>query len=131
MKMLHFAVDGLLSFSTAPLRITLASGFAIAALAFAAGIAAAVLKLAGAFETPGWASLVVVLSFFSGIQLIVLGTIGMYVGRIYLQGKQRPLYLVSSTAGFERPGDHPETGGAAAPPRIYQERLSPSERQPR
>ena len=102
MRMLHFAVDGLLSFSTAPLRMTLASGFAIAGLAFAAGIAAAVLKLAGAFETPGWASLIVVLSFFSGIQLIVLGTVGLYVGRIYLQGKQRPLYLVSSAIGFDR-----------------------------
>jgi dolichol-phosphate mannosyltransferase len=102
-RMLRFAVDGLLSFSTAPLRITLASGFAIAGLAFAAGLAAIVLKLAGAFTTPGWASLIVVLSFFSGIQLVVLGTIGLYVGRIYAQGKQRPLYLVSSTVGFDRP----------------------------
>jgi glycosyltransferase involved in cell wall biosynthesis len=102
-RMLHFAADGLLSFSTAPLRITLASGFAIAGLAFAAGIAAIVLKLAGAFTAPGWASLIVVLSFFSGIQLVVLGTIGLYVGRIYAQGKQRPLYLVSTAVGFERP----------------------------
>jgi polyisoprenyl-phosphate glycosyltransferase len=101
-RMLRFAIDGLLSFSTAPLRITLASGFVIAGLAFAAGIAAAVLKLAGAFETPGWASLIVVLTFFSGIQLVVLGTIGLYVGRIYAQGKQRPLYLVSSAIGFDR-----------------------------
>jgi glycosyltransferase involved in cell wall biosynthesis len=100
-RMLRFAIDGLLSFSTAPLRITLASGFAIAGLAFAAGIAAIVLKIAGAYHTPGWASLIVVLSFFSGIQLIVLGTIGLYVGRIYAQGKQRPLYLVSSAVGFE------------------------------
>jgi polyisoprenyl-phosphate glycosyltransferase len=101
-QMLRFAVDGLLSFSTAPLRFTLASGFVIAALAFAAGIAAVVLKLAGAYHTPGWASLIVVLSFFSGIQLIVLGTIGLYVGRIYLQGKRRPLYLVSEATGFDR-----------------------------
>jgi glycosyltransferase involved in cell wall biosynthesis len=103
-KMLRFAVDGLISFSTAPLRLTLASGFAIAGLAFAAGIAAIVLKLAdSSFTPPGWASLIVVLSFFSGIQLIVLGTIGLYVGRIYAQGKQRPLYLVSRAVGFDRP----------------------------
>jgi glycosyltransferase involved in cell wall biosynthesis len=100
MRMLRFAVDGLLSFSTVPLRVTLASGFAIAGLAFAAGIAAVVLKLVGAFETPGWASLIVVLSFFSGVQLIVLGTIGLYVGRIYAQGKDRPLYLVDRAVGF-------------------------------
>jgi polyisoprenyl-phosphate glycosyltransferase len=102
-RMLRFAFDGLISFSTAPLRVTLASGFAIAGLAFAAGIAAIVLKIAGAFTAPGWASLIVVLSFFSGIQLIVLGTIGLYVGRIYAQGKQRPLYLVSNAVGFEGP----------------------------
>jgi hypothetical protein len=119
-RMLRFAFDGLISFSTAPLRLTLASGFVIAGLAFAYGIVAIVLKLEGAFTTPGWASMVVVLTFFSGIQLIVLGTIGLYVGRIYLQGKHRPLYLVSSAVGFEPAAD--EVG--------YRERLSPRERQP-
>jgi glycosyltransferase involved in cell wall biosynthesis len=99
-RMMRFAVDGLISFSTAPLRITLAAGFAIAGLAFFAGMAAILLKLVGAFTTPGWASLVVVFSFFSGVQFIVLGTIGLYVGRIYAQGKQRPLYLVERTVGF-------------------------------
>src|SRR5262249_20408967 len=84
-NMLRFAVDGLLSFSPVPLRVTLASGFVIAALAFVAGITAIFLKIFGAFTTPGWASLIVVLTFFSGVQLIVLGTIGLYVGRIYAQ----------------------------------------------
>jgi dolichol-phosphate mannosyltransferase len=102
-SMIRFATDGLLSFSTVPLRITLAAGFAIAGLAFAAGIAAILLKLLGAFTAPGWASLVVVLSFFSGVQFIVLGTIGLYVGRIYAQGKQRPLYLVDEALGFGEP----------------------------
>jgi len=101
-KMVRFAADGVISFSTAPLRITLAAGFAIAGVAFVAGIAAILLKLLGAFTTPGWASLVVVLSFFSGVQFMVLGTIGLYVGRIYAQGKQRPLYLVDRTVGFGR-----------------------------
>jgi polyisoprenyl-phosphate glycosyltransferase len=102
-QMLRFAADGLLSFSTAPLRLTLAAGFLIAGLAFAAGLAAIVAKLLGAFATPGWASLVVVLSFFSGVQLMVLGTIGLYIGRIYAQGKGRPLYLVDSAVGFGEP----------------------------
>jgi dolichol-phosphate mannosyltransferase len=108
-RMLRFATDGLLSFSTAPLRITLASGFVIAGLAFAAGIAAILLKAFGAFTTPGWASLIVVLTFFSGVQLMVLGTIGLYVGRIYAQGKGRPLYLVRRAVGFE-----PSSGAATA-----------------
>jgi polyisoprenyl-phosphate glycosyltransferase len=100
-RMIRFATDGLLSFSTIPLRLTLAGGFAIAGLAFAAGLAAIVLKLAGAFTAPGWASLIVVLTFFSGVQIIVLGTIGLYVGRIYAQGKHRPLYLVDRALGFD------------------------------
>jgi polyisoprenyl-phosphate glycosyltransferase len=112
-RMLRFATDGLLSFSTAPLRITLASGFVIAGLAFAAGIAAVLLKIFGAFTTPGWASLIVVLSFFSGVQLIVLGTIGLYVGRIYAQGKDRPLYLVERAVGFGS-GSDPSASGRAS-----------------
>ncbi len=110
-RMLRFAADGLLSFSTVPLRVTLASGFVIAALAFAAGIAAILLKIFGAFTTPGWASLIVVLSFFSGVQLIVLGTIGLYVGRIYAQGKERPLYLVDRAVGF---GQSPASSGVVS-----------------
>jgi glycosyltransferase involved in cell wall biosynthesis len=105
-RMLRFAADGLLSFSTVPLRFMLASGFVIAGLAFAAGIAAIAVKLAGGFTVPGWASLMVVVSFFSGVQLIVLGTVGVYVGRIYAQGKHRPLYVVDRAEGF---------GGPAAP----------------
>lgn len=99
-KTVRFAADGLLSFSTVPLKLTLAVGFALAALALAAGVGAILLELFGAFTTPGWALLVVALSFFSGLQLVVLGTIGLYVGRIYSQGKQRPLYLVDSAVGF-------------------------------
>lgn len=100
-RMMKFATDALLSFSTAPLRLTLATGFVIAGVAFAVGIAAILVKLLGGFTVPGWASLIVVLSFFSGVQLIVLGTIGLYVGRIYAQGKNRPLYLVARTVGFD------------------------------
>jgi glycosyltransferase involved in cell wall biosynthesis len=114
-SMVRFATDGLMSFSTVPLRITLAGGFVIAGLAFAAGIGAILLKLLGAFTVPGWASLVVALSFFTGVQFIVLGTIGLYVGRIYAQGKQRPLYLVDRTVGFgeSAPRRGPAAGASA------------------
>ena len=99
-RMIKFAIDGLISFSTIPLRLALGLGFVISMLAFAAGIVAAVLKLAGAYTIPGWASLTVLLSFFSGVQLLVLGVMGQYVGRIYEQGKARPLYLISEAHGF-------------------------------
>jgi polyisoprenyl-phosphate glycosyltransferase len=107
-RMVRFAADGLLGFSTAPLRLAMALGFAISALAFVIGATAIVLKLAGALPpVSGWASLTVIISFFSGIQLIVLATVGLYVGRAYEQGKQRPLYLLSEARGFKPEPDRP------------------------
>jgi polyisoprenyl-phosphate glycosyltransferase len=101
-RMLRFATDGLISFSTAPLRLALGLGFLISFVAFVAGVTFIVLKLAGAYTFPGWTSVAVMLAFFTGVQLLVLGAIGQYVGRIYQQGKHRPLYLVSEAHGFER-----------------------------
>jgi len=101
-RMIRFAIDGLISFSTIPLRLALGLGFVISGLAFAAGVVAVILKLAGAYAIPGWASVVVLVSFFSGVQLLVLGMMGQYVGRVYEQGKGRPLYLISETHGFSR-----------------------------
>jgi dolichol-phosphate mannosyltransferase len=101
-KLVRLGADGLFSFSTAPLRIILGLGFAFAGLAFLVALLAIALKLAGTYDVPGWASLVVAFSFFSGLQLILLGTVGMYVGRIHDQGKHRPLYLVDEVHGFER-----------------------------
>ena len=102
MKLARLGTDGLFSFSTAPLRIILGLGFLFAGLAFLGALVAIALKIAGTYDVPGWASLVVAFSFFSGLQLILLGTVGMYVGRIHDQGKHRPLYLVDEVHGFER-----------------------------
>jgi dolichol-phosphate mannosyltransferase len=100
-KMAQFAVDGLLSFTRAPLRLTLNVGFGLSALAFVLGGVFFVLKLLGTYTVPGWASLAVVTSFFAGAQLAVLGVMGEYVGRIYEEVKRRPLYLVSDLEGHE------------------------------
>jgi polyisoprenyl-phosphate glycosyltransferase len=99
-KMLTFAVDGILSFSNAPLRLALAMGFFVAAVSFLGGIASVVLKLSGGFTVPGWTSVILVSSFLGGVQLIVLGVIGEYVGKIYTEAKKRPLYIVNDAAGF-------------------------------
>jgi polyisoprenyl-phosphate glycosyltransferase len=101
-RLATLGANGLLSFSTAPLRLILGLGFAIAGFAFVCALVAIGLKIADAYDVPGWASLVVVFSFFSGVQLILLGTVGVYVGRIHEQGKQRPLYLVDEVHGFAR-----------------------------
>jgi polyisoprenyl-phosphate glycosyltransferase len=102
-KMMRFALDGIVSFSTTPLRLTLNIGFVVSVLAFLVGIAAIVAKLAGVFTVPGWASIVVVLAFLGGIQLTVLGVMGEYVSQIHQEVKRRPLYLVRDFVGLEDP----------------------------
>jgi glycosyltransferase involved in cell wall biosynthesis len=102
-KMISFAIDGILGFSVAPLRFILGLGFVISALSLAWGLVAIIVKLAGSVPPggQGWASLTVLVTFLAGVQLIVLGMMGLYVARAYEQGKNRPLYLVASAEGLE------------------------------
>lgn len=100
-KMLKLAIDGVLSFSIIPLRFALQGGAIIAALSFVAGIWAALSKLLGLHVIPGWASLVFVVSFLGGIQLMLFGILGEYVGRIYDEVRQRPLYILRDAQGFQ------------------------------
>ena len=111
-RMIRLATDGLVSFSTAPLRLALDLGFIVSGLAFFFGIATLITKLAGAFLVPGWLTIVLVTSFVGGIQLIVIGVVGEYVGRIYDEVKARPLYLVRELHGFE----HEPIARRALPP---------------
>jgi glycosyltransferase involved in cell wall biosynthesis len=104
-RMLRFATDGIVSFSISPLRLALNTGFVVSAMAFLFGLAALVVKLAGLYPVPGLASLVVLTAFLGGVQLIVLGVMGEYVGRIHEEVKHRPLYLVRELRGFEGSDD--------------------------
>ena len=99
-KSLKLAADGIVSFSNAPLRMALALGFAVSIVSFVLGVLAIAVKVFGIHSVPGWASLVVVVSFLGGVQLTVLGAMGLYVGRIYEEVKARPLYLVRDALGF-------------------------------
>ena len=99
--MSRLATDGFVSFSTRPLRLALDVGFVVSALAFLFGLATLVSKFAGTFLVPGWLTIVLVTSFIGGIQLIVIGVVGEYVGRIYDEVKARPLYLVRERHGFD------------------------------
>lgn len=101
-KMLHFAADGILSFSRAPLKLASMAGFFCAAAALAGMIWAILTRLMTHAWVPGWASIFLAVMFLGGVQLICLGIIGEYVGRIYGESKQRPLYLVAERRGFER-----------------------------
>ncbi len=99
-KMLKFASDGLVSFSTAPLRFALKLGFVVAGLSFVFGVVALVSKFLGLYSIPGLASIAVFVSFIGGIQLLVLGLMGEYIARIHDEVKGRPLYLVRDAHGL-------------------------------
>lgn len=99
-KMLRFASDAVIGFSTAPLRLALGVGLFLAFAAVCYGLVAIGLKLAGSSLVPGYASLLVTITFLSGIQLIVMGMVGQYVARIYDEARARPLYLVREMRGF-------------------------------
>jgi dolichol-phosphate mannosyltransferase len=95
-KMLNLASNGITSLSIKPLRMALALGIAFAFLAFGYGVYAISIVFLG-MTVPGWASLVASIVFLSSIQLIVLGVIGEYIGKIYREVSQRPAYLISKT----------------------------------
>lgn len=99
-RMMRLAADAIVSFSDRPLRLALDLGFIVSALAIVFGISSVVTKLAGGYSVPGWASIMVLVAFVGGIQLIVLGVIGEYIGRIYDEVKRRPLYVVHHTHGI-------------------------------
>ena len=104
-RMLRLAFDGFVGFSTAPLRFALALGLFMAAASVLYGIVAIAMKLAGLALVPGYASLLVTITFLSGVQLTVIGIMGQYVARIYDETRARPLYLVRDSRGL--PPAHP------------------------
>lgn len=98
-KMIKLAVDGILSFSYVPLRLVLSMGAWIALAAVIAAIYAVVGHLQGK-TVQGWTSLFVLVAFLGGIQLIVLGMLGEYIGRVHEEVKKRPLYIIRDRIGF-------------------------------
>ncbi|MBV8723796.1 MAG: glycosyltransferase family 2 protein [Candidatus Eremiobacteraeota bacterium] len=97
-KMLRFAMDGITSFSDIPLRFASYFGFAVSAIAFVYALVVIGFKLFSLKPpgyTPGWASTIVAVLFLGGVQLMSLGILGEYLGRVYDEVKGRPLYLIS------------------------------------
>lgn len=100
-KLLRFALDGLASFSTIPLRIWSYVGLAFSALAFAYIVLFLAKTLLFGIDQAGFPTLIISIMFFAGVQLISLGVIGEYLGRIYEEVKARPLYLVAEEIGLD------------------------------
>ena len=101
-KLSLLAADGIMSFSLAPLRLVLFIGFAIVGLSVIGGLFAIFNRLFTDNWVSGWTGLFFAVLFMGGVQLMVLGVIGEYVGRIYMAAKDRPLYIVKRKVGFER-----------------------------
>jgi polyisoprenyl-phosphate glycosyltransferase len=103
-KMVRFAIDGILSFSTKPLQVSVAMGMFCASLSLL-GIGYALFsRLFTSTWVEGWTALMIAVLFIGGVQLISVGILGEYVGRIYHEIKNRPLYVVQEYLGFARTG---------------------------
>jgi polyisoprenyl-phosphate glycosyltransferase len=101
-KMLRFSLDAISSFSHRPLQLATLLGFLISTLAFVAIPVVIILRIMGSY-LPGFGSITIAILLLGGIQLIAIGIIGEYVGRIYDEVKGRPLYLVSSRLNVSEP----------------------------
>ena len=109
-KMFSYALDGLLSFSTKPLRLSVGLGLLAAGLALLGIAYAMVMRIFTSVWVEGWTALMIAVLFLGGVQLVTLGIIGEYIGRIYAEVQRRPLYVVQEVIGFVgQPSDEPET----------------------
>ncbi len=90
----NFALDGVTGFSTAPLRLWLYLGVGLSTIAFFIGAYIVMRTLFYGIDVPGYASIIVVVLFFGGIQLTSIGVLGEYIGRIYLESKRRPSFII-------------------------------------
>jgi dolichol-phosphate mannosyltransferase len=100
-RMFSFALDGIFSFSTVPLRLASYLGLFVSVLSMTGIVYALYIKLFSVGVVPGWAAQWIGTLFLGGVQLLSLGVIGEYVGRIYGEVKRRPLYVVKDRVGFD------------------------------
>jgi len=99
-RLWNYALDGIFSFSTLPLRVWTYLGMLVSAGALAYMVWIILRTLIVGVDVPGYASLLVVILLFSGLNMIGLGMLGEYLGRVFIEVKQRPLYLVDKRLGF-------------------------------
>jgi polyisoprenyl-phosphate glycosyltransferase len=101
-QLLRFAIDGIASFTTVPLRVWSYLGLVISVMAICYAMVFLIKTLLYGTDVPGFPTLVISVMFFAGVQLISLGVIGEYLGRVYEEVKGRPLFLVAEELGIER-----------------------------
>lgn len=107
-RLVRFGLEGLTSFSVVPLKVATVLGFLVAVGAFAYGLFMIIKTLTYGDPVPGFPTLIVVVLFMAGLQLLAIGMIGEYVGRIYEQAKRRPLYIVRDLRPPHPAAEHPQ-----------------------
>jgi polyisoprenyl-phosphate glycosyltransferase len=107
-KMIKFASDGIIAFSSKPLRLVMSFGLFSVLISIGLLLYSIIVKLIGYDIEAGWASIMVAISFFSGIQLLGLGIIGQYIARIYDESKNRPIYIVKETLNIDELSNYEE-----------------------
>lgn len=104
-KMIRFATDGIISFSTKPLKMVRSLGFITILIAIGLLMYSLVSKFIMHSVVTGWTSLMVAITFFSGVQLFSIGLLGEYIARIYDESKNRPLYLIKEKINYKKQPD--------------------------
>jgi polyisoprenyl-phosphate glycosyltransferase len=129
-KLWNLAIEGVTSFSTAPLRMWTYVGVASAVLTALYALSILIRTLFFGVDVPGYASLMVVILFFGSLQLISLGLVGEYIGRIYIESKQRPIYIVRNRYGAESLVDMSSRGLRRAGARLRPRNTAPQRPRP-
>jgi dolichol-phosphate mannosyltransferase len=111
-KMLRFAIDGITSFSTVPLRMATFFGLLAGVATLAAGAWALWAKLSGLYVVRGWTTIMILVGLGASAQLLMTGILGEYVGRIYEEVKRRPLYVVNGEVNLPASGEASRERGA-------------------
>ena len=101
-KMLRLATNGMMGFSDVPLRVAIWLGFAVSGFGAMYGLYAIWQKFFSDSTVTGWSSIVVIVSLLCGINMLLTGIVGLYVGRIHAEVKHRPLYVIGKRTGFDR-----------------------------
>ena len=112
-RLMHFAIDGIASFSTVPLKVWSYVGLAVSAIALLYAAVFLVKTLIWGVDVPGFPTIIISVLLLGGIQLISLGVIGEYLGRVYEEVKGRPLFIVAEEIGLARAGESEADGTRA------------------
>ncbi len=127
-KMLVLAIDGIVSFSAVPLKIVTTVGLGFSALSVVGILYAIILRLLTSYWVPGWTLIFITTMLIGGLQFLFLGVIGEYIGRIYSEAKDRPLFLVMEELGFQEAERGVPFGAASGSARIAGAVSGPSRR---